>query len=267
MSEHEHQESFDVNAHNRRAWDAQVEQRNRWTVPVSADQIAQARRGDLRILLTPCKPVPKAWLPTLRGKRVLCLAGAGGQQAPLLAAAGADVSVLDNSPKQLEQDQLVAHREGLAIRSVLGLMTDLSAFEDESFDLIVHPCSNNFSPVIVPVWHEAHRVLRQGGHLLAGFCNPIIYAFDYERWEQGELVVRYPIPMSEADSYDESLKRKMVARNEPFSFAHTLQDQIGGQIAAGFAITGFYDDNWASSENAPLAKYIDCFIATRATKC
>lgn len=259
-------ENIDVVDYNRQAWDQQVDQGSQWTLPVSTEQIEKARNGIVHFVLTPTKIVPDEWLHPLPGKDVLCLAGAGGQQAPLLAAAGAKVSVLDNSPKQLEQDQVVAKREGLEIKSVLGVMSDLSAFEDESFDLIVHPCSNSFAPDVLPVWREAFRVIRPGGNLISGISNPFQYIFDYAEYEKGNLVVRHKIPVSEADDYDEEMKQRMIARGEPFSFSHTLEDQIGGQIAAGFSITGFFEDNWAESENDLLAPYIDSFIATRATK-
>ena len=78
---------------NRGAWDAKVAHGNRWTLPVGPDAIAATRRGEWSIVLTPEKPVPRAWFPPLAGARVLCLAGAGGQQAPILAAAGARVAM------------------------------------------------------------------------------------------------------------------------------------------------------------------------------
>ncbi len=196
----------DIVAYNRGAWDVQVERKNPWTVPVSPEEVARARGGDVRIVLTPTKRVPKSWLLPLKDKDVLCLAGGGGQQAPLLAAAGARVSVLDNSPRQLEQDQLVARREGLQIKTVLGLMSDLSAFDDNSFDLIVHPCSNTFAPEILPVWQEAFRVTRPGGNLLSGFDNPLIYIFDYEEFEKKNLVAKHKIPYSDAESLSEDMK-------------------------------------------------------------
>lgn len=67
--------------------------------------------------------------------------------------------MFDNSPNQLAQDRLVAERDNLAITTVEGDMRDLSAFSDESFDLIVHPVSNCFVPEVQPVWDEAFRVL------------------------------------------------------------------------------------------------------------
>ena len=107
---------MDIAEYNRRAWDHQVAQGNRWTVPVTTEIVAAARQGEWNVVLTPQKPVPKSWFsPSLSvsGLDVLCLASGGGQQAPILAAAGANVTVLDNSPRQLEQDQIVARRDGL----------------------------------------------------------------------------------------------------------------------------------------------------------
>ena len=88
----------DILTYNRRAWDRQVERGNPWTVPVTAEEVARARTGDWRIVLTPTKPVPADWFLPLDGLDVLCLASGGGQQGPILAAAGANVTVFDNSP-------------------------------------------------------------------------------------------------------------------------------------------------------------------------
>ena len=103
---------------------------------------------------------------------MLCLASSGGQQGPILAAAGANVTVFDNSPAQLVQDRSVAQREGLRIDTV-----------------------------------------------------------------------------QEQDA--------------PLEFGHTLDDQIGGQLAAGFVLTGFYEDIDADTI---LGKHIPSFIVTRALK-
>ena len=43
----------------------------------------------------------------------LCLAGAGGLQGPLLACAGAEVTVLDLSRRMLDKDREIAMREGV----------------------------------------------------------------------------------------------------------------------------------------------------------
>ncbi len=249
--------------HNRAAWDALVEKQNQWTVPVSTALLADARRGEWQIVLTPTRPVPRAWYPPLAGESVLLLAGAGGQQSPVLAAAGAQVTVIDNSPRQLAQDRAVAKREGLAIHTVLGDMRDLSMFPDDSFGLIFHPCSNSFVPDVRLVWREAFRVLRPGGVLLAGFTNPVEYLFDYAASERGELVVRHTIPYSDLTSITPEERAAQEANGDPWSFGHTLEDQLGGQCDAGFVITAMFEDRWAESA---LGRYLPTYLATRAVK-
>jgi SAM-dependent methyltransferase len=253
----------DILIYNRRAWDRQVELGNVWTRPVGPGEIARARRGDWTIVLTPTKPVPGDWFPPLQGLEVLCLASGGGQQGPILAAAGAKVTVLDNSPNQLAQDRLVADREGIAIETVQGDMKDLYVFDDARFDLIVHPCSNVFVPDVRPVWREAFRVLRPGGSMLAGFTNPVVYLFDFAASERGELRVAYRIPYSDIGSLAEEQLAEPSRQDQPLEFGHTLDDQIGGQLAAGFLLSGFYED---IDPGSPLADRIPTFIATRAIK-
>ena len=258
---------MDVRAYNRAAWNKRVEQRDPWTVPVAEEEIRRARRGDWRLLLTPTRPVPKTWFPELDGTSTLCLASGGGQQGPLLAARGAKVTVFDNSPRQLERDRIVAQRERLALDTVEGDMADLSMFSDGAFDLIVHPCSNCYVPDVRPVWRECFRVLRSGGVILSGFTNPVRYIFDDERILNGNLEVRHSLPYSDLTGLDESdLRRAILDKQEPLEFGHTLEDQIGGQIDAGFVITGFREDRYSHDEPDPLSEFMPTFIATRAVK-
>jgi SAM-dependent methyltransferase len=258
---------MNVREHNRAAWNRQVEQGNRWTIPVSSAEIAAARQGQWEILLTPSRPVPRAWFPDMEGLDVLCLASGGGQQAPILAAAGAQVTVLDNSPRQLAQDRIVAERESLALTTVEGDMADLSVFPGERFALIVHPVSNVFVPDVRPVWREAFRVLRHGGALLAGITHPAVYLFDEELAEHtGILRVRHTLPYSDVESLPPEEKQRHAAEGLPFEFSHTLEDQIGGQLDAGFILTGFYEDRYGPEEEDPLSHYMPTFMATRAIK-
>src|SRR3990172_2210744 len=165
----------DIRTYNRVAWDHQVAKGDRWTVPVSSVAIERARRGEFELLLTPSRPVPRDWFPPLRGMPTLCLASGGGQQGPLLAAAGAQGTALDNSPPQLAQDRLVADREGLTIEMVEGDMADLSMFSDERFGLIVHACSNCFVPDVRSVWRGWFFVFLPRGVLFCGFFNSLCF--------------------------------------------------------------------------------------------
>jgi SAM-dependent methyltransferase len=255
---------MDILSYNRRAWDRCVEQGNRWTVPVSSDEIAAARRGQWSIVLTPRKPVPRHWFPDLDDLDVLALGSGGGQQGPILAACGAHVTVFDNSPAQLAQDRRVAERDGLKLETVQGDMADLSRYAPESFDLIVHPCSNLFVPDVRRVFREAFRVLRHGGTMLAGFCDPILFAIDPELEKQGIAQLKYPIPYSDMTSLTEEERRRYTDAGEPLAFGHTLEDQIGGQTSAGFLIAGFYGDTHV--EDDIVSRFMPCFGATRALK-
>ena len=89
----------DILQFNMKAWDKKVNEKNRWTLPASPQEIQDARNGKWQVLLTPCKPVPSSWFPEMAGADILCLASGGGQQAPIFAAAGANVTSFDNSPR------------------------------------------------------------------------------------------------------------------------------------------------------------------------
>ena len=140
-------------------------------------------------------------------------------------------------------------------------MQDLSIFSDESFDLIVHPWSNGYIDNVRPVWKECARVLKKKGVLLAGFGNPVEGIFDPFQMDQGILEVKYSIPYADIDHMDDP-RIKEMAEAEGYIWSHTLEDQIQGQIDAGLAIIGFYED----SGNSILAKYINYAIATKAIK-
>ena len=255
---------MDIRSYNRDAWNREVQEgNNRWTQPVTPEIIAKARQGEFSILLTENIPVPRRWFPPLKGADVLCLASGGGQQGPVLAAAGANVTVFDNSPAQLKQDQLVAERESLSIRTVEGDAADLSIFVDESFDLVFNPCSTVFMPDVRAVWRECSRVLRHGGVLMTGSMNPVHYIFDLYRADEGHLEVAYSIPFSDLTSIAKEDLDELLEKGQPVEFGHSLTDLLGGQCDAGFVITDLYEDTMLDS---PLHKYHPSYIATRATK-
>lgn len=247
---------------NSKIWDMRSENQDIWSIPVSSETIENAKRGVFSIGLTPSKTVPADWVPAdIKSKKVLCLASGGGQQGPVLAALGAEVTVFDNSLKQLEKDKFVAKRDGLNIKTVQGDMRDLSVFDDEYFDFIFHPWSNSYIDTVLPVWKECARVLKKNGTLIAGFGNPLEYIFDLGELEKGNLVVKHKIPYSDLEHLDDEAVA-VACKEGGYVFGHTLRDQIQGQIEAGFAIVGFYEDIGGTA----LDEFIYTSIATKAIK-
>jgi len=255
---------MDVHSYNKDAWNREVEGgENRWTKVVDAEIITKARRGDFSIVLTENIPVPPRWFPPLQGADVLCLASGGGQQGPVLAAVGANVTVFDNSPAQLKQDQLVAERDALTIRTVEGDAADLSDFADASFDLVFNPCSTVFMQDVRSVWKGCSRVLRSGGVLMTGSMNPVHYIFDLFKMDEGILEVTHQIPYSDLTSIPQEDLDEQLEKGLPIEFGHSLTDLLGGQLDAGFVITDMYEDYMLES---PLHHYHPSYIATRAVK-
>ncbi len=248
---------------NRSAWDKLALAGDRFYRAVTPEQIASAREGKWKIRVTPQQPVPRQWLEPVHDREVLCLAAGGGNQGPLLAAAGAKVTVFDLSEQQLNRDREIAAREGLEITCVCGDMTDLSCFAAAGFDLVVNPCSVCFCPTVSRIWSECHRVLRPGGSLITGFINPVYYLFDAVAMEKNRFVVRHKIPYSDFDLLPEE-RSQLLGPDRPREFGHSLDDLIGQQLAAGFALTGFYEDGWG--QNDKLSSLISVFCATRSWK-
>lgn len=229
----------------------------KWGVPISSEDYQRVKSGDWHMLLTPTKPVPKAWYPKLPGCRVLGLASGGGQQMPIFAALGAECTVLDYSPAQLKSEEEIAAREGYTIRIVRHDMTKPLPFEDGDFDLIFHPVSNCYIEQVRPLWRECFRVLRPGGILMAGLDIGISYLFDEE-----ETVLCHHLPYNPLK--DPDLMREAMASGSGVQFSHTLEEQIGGQLEAEFCLTNIYEDT--NGEGRLHEFGVPCFAATRAVK-
>ena len=91
-------------------------------------------------------------------------------------------------------------------------MRDLSAFGDESFDVVFHPVSNLFCPGTRAGVAGMFRVLRPGGALLAGFMNPDLWIFDRAAEEdRKELVVRHQLPYSDLTHMTSDERSRWIA--------------------------------------------------------
>lgn len=208
-----------------------VEQEVNWSACATPEQLQSARRGKLALPFGPNQIIPEEWLGEVKGKKVLCLAGAGGLQAPMLACAGADVTVLDLSDRMLDKDREVARQEGLNIRIEHGNMCDLSRFNAESFDLVLNPPSLFYVPDVMPVFREAYRVLKKGGSFIMIAANPIAYVCDYDE-ALGCYKAVNRMPYCSTDHADQG---------DWVEYGHTMESYIGGQLKCGFVLTGYVE--------------------------
>ena len=176
---------------------------------------------------------------------------------PIFAALGAGCTVLDYSPKQLQSEAMVAAREGYQIEIVRADMTKPLPFPDGTFDLIFHPVSNCYVEKVEPIFREAFRVLKKGGILLCGLDNGINYLTD-----ENETTICNTMPFNPLKNEDH---RKLLEEEDcGIQFSHTLEEQIGGQLKAGFILTDLYED---TNGIGKLHEYgIPAFTATRSVK-
>ena len=244
----------DINAATIDRW---IEEGWEWGKPISHDDYVKAQKGEWDVLLTPTKPVPHEWLGDLRGKKVLGLASGGGQQMPIFAALGADCTVLDYSSKQIASERMVAEREGYQIRIIQGDMTRPLPFEDEEFDLVFHPVSNCYVEEVRPIWKECYRVLKHGGYLVAGTDHYINYIVDSD-----EKRIVNSLPFNPLKNPEQM--KQLQDEDAGVQFSHSLEEQIGGQLEAGFRLLSLYEDTNGEGRLHELG--IPTFIAMRSMK-
>ncbi len=244
----------DINARTIDRW---VKEGWEWGRPIDHETYVRAAQGSWDVLLTPTKPVPHAWFGSLKGRKLLGLASGGGQQMPIFVALGAQCTVLDYSKEQLQSERTVSGREGYDINILCGDMTRPLPFEDGEFDLIFHPVSNCYVEEVLPIWKECFRVLRQGGILLAGTDHYVNYIVD----EKEERIVNH-LPFDPLK--DPEQMAQLQKDDAGVQFSHSLEEQIGGLLKAGFILTDLYEDTNGSGRLHELN--IPTFLAMRAVK-
>lgn len=190
----------------------------------------------------------RGWLPTtVRGLNVLCLAAGGGWQSILYASAGANVTVVDLSPEMLRQDVQEAARRKLAVRVIEGSMDDLSALENESFDIVHQPVSTCYVPDISQVYREVSRVLRNGGLYISQHKQPAsLQIVERDARNRYVLGVQYyhdgPLPPVGDDSYREP---------GAVEFLHRWEDLVGSLCRAGLVIEDLREPRRGDERAAP----------------
>ena len=242
---------------NAQTIDTWIDQGWEWGIPIDHESFVDATNGKWDIVLTPTKPMPHQWINDIHGKTILGLAAGGGQQMPIIAALGGQCTLMDYSKKQCESDAMVAKREGYDITIVNGDMTKRFPFDDNRFDLIIHPVANCYVEDIDHVFRECYRVLKPGGVFIGGYDIGINYVFNEQ---EDALVDTLPYnPLKNPKQMETAMKS-----DDGIQFSHTFAQQISGQLKAGFILTDIYED---TNGCGPLHEHgVPTFIATRCVK-
>ena len=191
---------------------------------------------------------PHGILGDVEGRDVLCLASGGGQQSAAFAILGAAVTVFDISETQLTRDREAAHHFGLPVVTVQGDMRDLSAFANDSFDVVWHAFSISFVPDARPVLSEVSRVLRASGRYRIEFPNPFVVGLDEQDWNGQGYPLRRPYidgaqywdrdPMWDIHTEDGETERVLGPRE----FRHNLGTLVNALVELRFVILGLWEE-------------------------
>lgn len=242
---------------NSKTIDRWVKEGWEWGIPIDHNTFLDAKNGKWDVLLTPTKPMPKEWFPeSIRGLKILGLASGGGQQMPIFKALGADVTVLDYSLEQLKSEEMVAKRENYSINIIRYDMSNPLPFKDEEFDIIFHPVSNVYVEDVKSIFRECYRILKKGGILVSGLDNGINFITN------DEITIENKMPFNPLKNQEQM--DRLIEEDDGIQFSHTLEDQIGGQLEAGFIITDLYEDTNGYGRLHELN--VPCFFATRSIK-
>jgi len=249
---------------NRKAWNKEANTGNAWSRPVDDSAVEEAKNGNLKLRLAITNEVPQSWVEGLKGKDVLNLGGAGGQQTVLLAAYGCNVTTVDISEEQLGIDNATLAKHGLEATLHNGSITDLGFLPNDSFDCIIAPGVLNFIPKLVEVYEDAYRLLRKGGRFMFSIANPALYMFDQRKVEKGRMKVKYTLPFASDQTLSSKQFQKLLATGGTVEYSHTLDEIFGSLCNNGFSIEGFLS---SASDFEPIDSFLkDCYFSILAVK-
>ena len=246
---------------NRKAWDRLVDRKSRFAKAADDDEF-----------INPLKTVDGklGWLADgVAGKQLLCLAAGGGRQSALYAAAGADVTVVDISPKMLEIDREVAFERKLKVKTIEASMDDLFMIQNDSFDIVIQPVSTCYVPNILPVFQEVARVIRPHGIYISQHKTPTSLQSDVEG-KRGGYLIRAPYYRKNTDPVS-SVSGSRLREEGTAEFIHRWEEIIGGICKSGFVIDDLIEPNHArlgadDGEFGHRCQYIAPYVRLRATR-
>ena len=123
--------------------------------------------------------------------------------------------------------------------------------------MVIDPVSNCYIREVKPVWKECFRVLKKGGVLLSGVDHYINYIVD-----EAEREIINHLPFDPV--VNEAQRFQLEEQDAGMQFSHTLEEQINGQLEAGFILEGLYEDT--NGEGRLHELNIPTFLAMKSRK-
>ena len=248
-----------IHDHNRAAWDARVQEGKRFTRASNEDEMAR-----------PLESLdPLGWLGgDVTGKRILCLGAGGGRHGPMLASAGARVTVVDISPEMLKLDCELAETRGLQVQTVETSIDDLSMLPEAEYEAVMQPVSTCYVPDIRLAYRELARVMQPGGVYISRHKQPANLQIDLAPTPNG-FVIDSPYYL---DGHLSPAKRPGPHREQgTMEFLHRWGDLLGGLCESGFVIEAVTEPKFADSSAQPgsfeyRGQYVAPYIQLRARR-
>jgi len=179
----------------------------------------------------------------LDGKTVLDAGCGEGYNTRLLARSGARVTGVDISPKMIGLARQQEQREPLGIRYEVASFSDLSLFDDASFDTVVSIMALMDGPDFGDASREILRVLQSPGELIFSITHPCFMTRGYG-WMEDENGNATKLTVSDYfdnQPYVERWRFKGPAPKDakPFAvpvFPRTLSEYVNTLVRTGFVL-------------------------------
>lgn len=175
----------------------------------------------------------------LMSKRVLDLCCGAGQHAIHMAREGADVMGIDYSKKLIDIARDEAKKQNLAIDFRLGDATDLSEFEDASFDAVVAISAVHYVRDVRDLFAQIGRIVKPDGWFIFSTGHPIREAggeIDDHHGRLGRTVFNYfQHDVTESFTWPDVVRED----GQPFTtmtYSRTIQDYVDALADSGFLV-------------------------------
>lgn len=112
------------------------------------------------------------------GLKVLELGAGSCNCGIVLAKQGADVTCLDGSKEQLTLGRKNAKKYRANIKTIHADFHDLKSLKNNEYDIVLSVCAFQYAKNIKHIFHEVHRVLKDGGKFIFSLDHPIMKALE-----------------------------------------------------------------------------------------